>query len=176
MFVCRYLSVMRGWWLSWASPEPRRSGAFIVEVVERAVRTRTLGGSTNGHPRGRWPTISLGTAGAVGPAGLEALEAIGAINTDYTSNEQRDRSLSYTSSFAPASPKSQVTTARDARENTLYEGDSFRLRSVKFPEFELGITSEHLKANFSYLGLRKVCVRVILPYIVYGLTIAAYYV
>ena len=35
-------------------------------------------------------------------------------------------------------------------------GDYFRLKSVKFPGYELGITSVKLKDEYYYLGLRKV--------------------
>ena len=38
----------------------------------------------------------------------------------------------------------------------LRTGDSFRLRSVKFPEYEMGVTSVKLKDEFCYVGLRKV--------------------
>lgn len=34
--MCRYMSVTKGWWLRWNSPIARRSGAFVIEVVERA--------------------------------------------------------------------------------------------------------------------------------------------
>ena len=36
MLCCRYVSVTKGWWLAWNSPTPRRSGAFVLEIVERA--------------------------------------------------------------------------------------------------------------------------------------------
>ena len=35
-------------------------------------------------------------------------------------------------------------------------GDTFRLRSMKFPEYELGVTSDKIKDDYCYLGLRKV--------------------
>ena len=38
----------------------------------------------------------------------------------------------------------------------LRTGDSFRLRSVKFPDYEMGVTSVKLKDEFCYVGLRKV--------------------
>lgn len=37
----------------------------------------------------------------------------------------------------------------------LHPGDLFRLRSVKFPGFELGITSTKIRREYCYLGLRK---------------------
>lgn len=41
-------------------------------------------------------------------------------------------------------------------QDILRTGDSIRLRSFKFPEFELGVTSEKIKDDFCYLGLRKI--------------------
>jgi hypothetical protein len=41
-------------------------------------------------------------------------------------------------------------------DNHLRAGDSFRLRSVKFPDYEMGVTSVKLKDEFCYVGLRKV--------------------
>lgn len=41
-------------------------------------------------------------------------------------------------------------------DGNLRTGDSFRLRSVKFPEFEMGVTSVKLKDEFCYVGLRKI--------------------
>lgn len=44
------------------------------------------------------------------------------------------------------------------KDCNLRTGDSFRLRSVKFPEYEMGVTSVKLKDEFCYVGLRKVCI------------------
>jgi hypothetical protein len=41
-------------------------------------------------------------------------------------------------------------------DNVLRPGDLFRLRSVKFPDFELGLTSVKIRDEYCYLGLRKV--------------------
>jgi hypothetical protein len=35
-------------------------------------------------------------------------------------------------------------------------GDAFRLRSVKFPDYELGITNVKIRDEYTYLGLRKI--------------------
>ena len=32
----KYMSVARGWWMKWSSPIPRRSGAFVIEIIEKA--------------------------------------------------------------------------------------------------------------------------------------------
>lgn len=46
-------------------------------------------------------------------------------------------------------------------DDVLKSGDSFRLRSLKFPDYEMGVTSVKLKDQFCKLGLRefvKVCI------------------
>lgn len=131
---------------------PRRSGAFIVELLERAPRVMHLNirESIKGHIK--WPSISLSTAGAMGPVGIEALGAMGAINTE--SLLFRDRESVTTTKNDLARQVTQGDTS------VLHIGDVFRLRSIKFPEFELGITSERLNVDNCYLGLRKVsCVK-----------------
>ena len=44
---------------------------------------------------------------------------------------------------------------RDRDRDVLNTGDLFRLRSVKFPEYELGITSKKISGDRCYLGLHK---------------------
>ncbi len=41
-------------------------------------------------------------------------------------------------------------------ETALRTGDIFRLKSVKFPEMELGVTGERLTGEYFLLGLKKV--------------------
>ena len=41
-------------------------------------------------------------------------------------------------------------------DNSVRFGDVFRLRSVKFPGFELGVTGVRLTDDYFHLGLRKV--------------------
>ena len=38
----KYLSVAKGWWLAWSSDVPRRSGAFVIEITERARKNVAL--------------------------------------------------------------------------------------------------------------------------------------
>jgi len=150
--------VTRGWWLAWNSSIPRRSGAFVVEILERAPRINLMGNKRLVS----WPSISLGTAGAVGAGNLDTLTGIGAINTDAS----RDRGgLERRTSNSFMGMESHTTTSGanlDGRAvgskdlSVLHLGDIFRLRSVKFPDYELGITSEHVRGDFCYLGLRKV--------------------
>lgn len=52
--------------------------------------------------------------------------------------------------------KDQHENLSPAKDCNLRTGDSFRLRSVKFPEYEMGVTSVKLKDEFCYVGLRKV--------------------
>ena len=102
----KYMSVTKGWWIAWTSSVPRRSGAFIVEIMERAPQ-----------------------------------------NILKAHIKQQMASLSSSFGNAPKVNKDQ---------DILRTGDSIRLRSYKFPEFELGVTSEKIKDDFCYLGLRKV--------------------
>ena len=112
----KFLSVAKGWWMSWSSDTPRRSGAFVIEITERASTSNhwlnKLGKSFKGSPFGRKDS------------GVENGTTSGG--------------------------------AKDAKDTTLRAGDSFRLRSVKFPDYELGVTSVKIHDNFCYLGLRKV--------------------
>jgi hypothetical protein len=97
------MSVTRGWWMGWTSSEPRRSGAFKIEILERSQSKYKLGS----------------------PAGAAV------------SNKEHD--------------------------DVLRPGDIFRLRSIKFPDFELGLTSVKIRDEYCYLGLRKVCVEYFSP-------------
>ena len=51
---------------------------------------------------------------------------------------------------------STTSDKSDPDDNILRAGDSFRLRNLKFPEYELGVTSVKIKDNYCYLGMRKV--------------------
>lgn len=104
------MSVARGWWLAWSSGEPRRSGAFTIEITEKA----------QSKFKGQFDKIK---------------ENIG-----------RSQSSNL------ASPKDAAQAPVD---NILRPGDMFRLRSVKFPEYELGLTSVKVRDEYCYLGLRK---------------------
>lgn len=157
MMIIRYVSVVRGWWLAWASNVPRRSGAFIIEIVERAPRIK----APNILPHGKlqWPTISLQTAGAVGSEGLEALEKMGAINTRPSPSSRGPMNDSFQSlgdrPSAVINDHNSNLHHNDKDNGLLNVGDVFRLRSIKFPDYELGLTSERLRDDFYYLGLRK---------------------
>jgi len=109
----KYMSVTRGWWMAWSSATPRRSGAFTVEIIERApqnIIAKNL------------ESIKIGFETGLEKMGL---------------------------------PQASSTMSKD-QDNILRTGDTFRLRSVKFPKFELGITNVRLRDNYYYLGLRKV--------------------
>lgn len=108
----KYMSVTRGWWMAWSSSAPRRSGIFIVEIVERAPQNILAK---------NFESIKIGFESGLEKIGL---------------------------------PQPSSYSSKD--DNILRTGDSFRLRSVKFPKFELGITNVRLRDNYCYLGLRKV--------------------
>ncbi len=93
--------------MGWSSLEPRRSGAFIVEITEKAPQNRLKEQFDNIKER---------------------------IGVTPTSNSAAGREM----------------------DNILRPGDMFRLRSAKFPQYELGITSTKLRDEYCYLGLRKV--------------------
>ena len=110
--------------MAWSSTDPRRSGAFVVEIIERA-------------PQNKLKEFTEQIKGQID----NIKEKIGQRASVFTKDV----------------------------DNVLRPGDMFRLRSVKFPDFELGITSVKLKDEFCYLGLRKVtcdvnCVRFCLFY------------
>lgn len=96
--------------MAWSSSEARRSGAFIIEIIEKA-------------PQNKLKEFTEQIKGQID----NIKEKIGR-------------------------PSMYVKDV----DNTVRPGDMFRLRSVKFPEYELGITSVKLKDEYCYLGLRKV--------------------
>lgn len=106
----KFMSIRSGWWISWTENDPRRSGAFKIEITERAPQiftdlARSIGSKVNIKPK-------------LSAAALELSEGKG-------------------------------------DDTALRTGDFFRLRSVKFPEYELGITSKHVEGDHCYLGLHK---------------------
>ncbi len=115
------MSVTRGWWMGWSSMEPRRSGAFTIEIVEKAQN--------------------------------KLKEQLKEIKENFKEKIVRPGQvmIGNTTSYATSNLTKDV-------DNVLRPGDLFRLRSVKFPDFELGLTSIKLKDEYCYLGLRKVSV------------------
>lgn len=57
-----------------------------------------------------------------------------------------------------ATPGTSISTIARivAKGEPLRSGDYFRLRSVKFPEMEIGVTNVRLENDFFYLGFAKV--------------------
>jgi hypothetical protein len=131
----RYLSVARGWWLAWTSPVPRRSGAFVLEILERSTETldkRLLKGmKSTGH--------LLASA-----AGISSSSAAGGAPT------QDDAASVRSATAGNKSPKILQ------KGEVLRAGDVFRLRNVKYPEFEFGVTNVRLRDDHFYMGLAKV--------------------
>eukprot|EP01038_Epipyxis_sp_PR26KG_P014198 gene14198-19052_t len=105
----KYMSIARGWWMAWSSSTPRRSGVFIIEVIEK-----------------------------VPP------------------NKLKEQIMEQFENFKSMGRTSQLSPQKDVTDKILRPGDLFRLRSAKFPEFELGVTNIKLRDEFCYLGLRKI--------------------
>ncbi len=105
--------------MGWSSTEPRRSGAFTIEIVEKAQN--------------------------------KLKEQLKEIKENFKEKIVRPGQvmIGNTTSYATSNLTKDV-------DNVLRPGDLFRLRSVKFPDFELGLTSIKLKDEYCYLGLRKV--------------------
>jgi hypothetical protein len=112
----KYMSVTRGWWMAWNSNEPRRSGAFMIEIMEKASNQNAFKEQLHNIKE-------------------NIKEKIGRGNT---------------------TPKHKDAESEKEFDTILRPGDLFRLKSVKFPDFELGLTSTKIRDNYCYLGLRKV--------------------
>ncbi len=108
------MSLKAGWYIQWNKAEPRKSGAFTIEVIERAPRNILSPQSVTDSFR----------------------EGFRSLSSYYTGETIQD-----------------ITP--DTANKELRAGDQFRLRSVKFPEYELGITTKHLEGEYCYLGLQK---------------------
>ncbi|KAJ1440499.1 hypothetical protein B484DRAFT_149131 [Ochromonadaceae sp. CCMP2298] len=124
----KFLSVTRGWWLAWASTEPRYSGAFEIEIVERAPQNIKL---LKEH------VLNLSKLGQLGSLNIPGLNIPGLKGVD----------------------SKQLKAAEEkvvAQDPSMRPGDKFRLKSVKYPGFELGITNVQLHDDYFHLGLRKV--------------------
>jgi len=188
----KFLSVARGWWMAWTSASPRRSGAFTIEIVERAPQNKftehlkasfgSLGAKIAAGARR--PTIlskqftapitqdniaQLASSTSTLPSTLSSSlspSPAGTLNQQVNSQSRiltSNLPTGVISAGVPASGASAACAAIAAAaaqsqvgDDTLYTGDSFRLRSVKFPGYELGITHVKLRDEYCYLGLRKV--------------------
>jgi hypothetical protein len=49
-----------------------------------------------------------------------------------------------------------IRSKERGEETVLQTGDIFRLKSVKFPDMELGVTGDRLTGEYFLLGLKKV--------------------
>lgn len=127
----RFLSVTRGWWLAWSSTEPRFSGAFEIEIVERAPQNVRL---LKEHLHN-----------------LRKIGQLGNLNLHLPGTKPH-----VSPKHSPVAQVEAVTEKVVEQDPSLRPGDMFRLKSVKFPGYELGITSVKLKDDYYYLGLRKV--------------------
>lgn len=111
----KFMSVARGWWMAWSSQDPRRSGVFTIEIIEKAPQNKLKEQFDNIKDKIAVPGMSM----------------------------------------ISSSLRESLAQQRDA-DNILRPGDLFRLRSVKFPDFELGLTSRKIRDEYCYMGLRKV--------------------
>jgi len=151
-----FMSVRQGWWMGWGSAEPRRSGAFVIEIVERAPQIFT-------DIRANLPSINS----PFSPAKTAAGNALNSANLAASQSQNANASASggvsaqvSSSGNATVSLHGTGEAAAESKEReaaVLNTGDLFRLRSVKFPEYELGITSKKISGNSDhcYLGLHK---------------------
>lgn len=121
----------RGWWLAWSSTEPRFSGTFEIEIVERAPQNIKL---LKEHM-----------------SNLRKIGQLGNLNIHLPGTKHN--SPKHVAPVPSAAEAEKVVE----QDPSLRPGDMFRLKSVKFPGYELGITSVKLKDEYYYLGLRKVC-------------------
>ncbi len=130
----KFMSVRQGWWMAWGEAEPRRSGAFIVEIVERAPQLFT--DLAKNLPS--MPGLPTAIASPFSPSLKLALNA---------------HNLAHRGAAEETKYNNRAVSSGDG--TALNTGDLFRLRSVKFPEYELGITSKKIGGDHCYLGLHK---------------------
>ena len=129
----KFMSVAKGWWMAWFSTTPRRSGAFKIEILER----------------GEGLEQQLG----------KGLKNIKDKMKNQISSKPNNNSNTINNNTSRELPNNTIAAAAEApieADAVLRLGDSFRLRSMKFPEYELGVTSDKIKDDYCYLGLRKV--------------------
>jgi hypothetical protein len=147
----KYVSVTRGWWLSWTSPTPRRSGAFMIEIIERAPQNKII--ETFNKIR-RPSIISSSYPTTITQTNLASAQVNPLNSPAYamTANPL----LSQSSNNPPAAAVASISGQGSSPDDVLYSGDTFRLRSVKFPDYEFGITNSRINEDHCYTGLRKI--------------------
>lgn len=166
----KFLSVTRGWWMAWTSLCPRRSGAFTVEIVERAPQNRFTEqlkesfGSLGAKIAARRPSMLVKQQTIITQDNIAQLAQNSLIMTSnmHSMPSPSAATVSQTMAQAPGQAAGTVLTVpigsqgQGGQDDILYTGDSFRLRSVKFPGYELGITHVKLRDEYCYVGLRKI--------------------
>lgn len=103
--------------MAWNSNEPRRSGAFRIQIVDKA------------HSQFKEQIKNIKDNIK------EKMNHLVKNNSNIEDNKG-DKEKEFDPILRP--------------------GDSFRLISLKFPDFELGLTSVKIRDEYCYLGLRKV--------------------
>ena len=105
------MSVTRGWWMAWNSNEPRRSGAFRIQIVDKA------------HSQFKEQIKNIKDNIK------EKMNHLVKNNSNIEDNKG-DKEKEFDPILRP--------------------GDSFRLISLKFPDFELGLTSVKIRDEYCY--------------------------
>lgn len=158
----KYMAVARGWWMKWGSAIPRRSGAFIVEMIEKAPQNKFKEQIKEGIEtlRETFDKVSVQMGVSVSGSGgyySTPQSAAPPSPSSAASNASSGGGFHNSGTAAPPStPAYIVSTAAAEIGDPIRTGDAFRLRSVKFPEYELGITNVKIRDDYCYLGLRKI--------------------
>lgn len=170
-FLRRFMSLVRGWWFAFNSTSPRRSGAFVLEILEqysqktldkrliKGMRTTASGVRDMVMMRGGGATSTSAAVGSATPAtGGAQTQAALAGASQSPAKESTAGAMSGGSGVVgggastPGSPDGHVVE----KGEILRPGDVFRLRSLKYPEFSFGVTNVRLENDFFYMGLAKV--------------------
>ncbi len=131
--------------MGWSATEAKRSGAFVVEIVEKASQVNKFMESIDNIKDNIKDKLQrANTLNASMLHGNKEMSTRTGMNNNNLNNTLNDASMS------------GKDTSKEKEDNILRPGDYFRLRSVKFPNFELGLTSVKLRDEYCYLGLRKV--------------------
>jgi hypothetical protein len=155
----RFMSLVRGWWFAFNSTSPRRSGAFVLEILEqysqKTLDKRLIKGMRT-TASGMRDMVMMRGGGAAGQA-LGAAQAQGMHGASQSpSKDAAAASAAAAHSTGGASTPGSPDVHVVEKGEILRPGDVFRLRSLKYPEFSFGVTNVRLENDFFYMGLAKV--------------------
>jgi hypothetical protein len=157
------MSLVRGWWFAFNSTSPRRSGAFVLEILEqysqktldkrliKGMRTTASGMRDMVMMRGGGSTSTGQAAGGAQAQGVHAA-ASQSPSKDAPAASSSAAAHVVGGAASPGSPDVHIVE----KGEILRPGDVFRLRSLKYPEFSFGVTNVRLENDFFYMGLAKV--------------------